>query len=170
MWKVILICMMIAALLILLKAPYMYTTQPYVLIHWFGLAFLVMVLCLKVSFLASAFLKPKFVLISLCLQLLFLPWLVQIIMTYLHVPYIVATAMAVSLFTPGHITKSLFVNLFMATAIYFLNWFILPYLPVSVNEGFDLAFDSRTLWFFALLGGLCFVIQYIKNSVRSHSD
>lgn len=137
-------CLILIAILVLIMNPNMYVTQTYTLIHWLGIGLLIIIVSMKVSSYAGLFMNPKKALAITIAQLICLPFIINILINYFHIPTVIAMAIALALLTPNDFSKNLFKNLFLAAAMFFVSWYTLPAESVAVNKVYATTTSSTT--------------------------
>ena len=131
-----------AAIWVVFYQPWLIQSQPYMLLHWAGIAIVILVLSQKISDYATIFSDPHQSLITILLQLVFVPIFMHVLTVYFHFPGTLALAFSLAAFSPGEYTHTILKTLFMAGSLFFLDW-IGFYSPL-LNRSVDIATDNKT--------------------------
>lgn len=168
--QLIAIGMLVAAIVLLATNPTIYVTQTWVLIHWFGLALLAMIICMKISAYCAVFQQPHKALVWMVIQFIALPFLIQILVNYFHLPFMVASAIAVSALSPGNIASNIVSNLFMAGCILLISWFVLPSTNQATNTAFEMTNSTVTKVVVIIAGLAVLLYTQFKKQKEEQPD
>lgn len=149
--RITVICLIAVAVIVLIMRPTMYLYDQYTLIHWLGIGLLVIIFSMKISDYAGLFMNPKKALLSTVIQLICLPFIIRILMTYFHLPLTIASSIGLALLTPDDFSKNLFKNLFLAAAMFFVSWYILPSESAQVNQAYQTTTAGGTKMFLLVI-------------------
>lgn len=142
----------------------MLQTQPYTLLHWAGIAIVIIVVCQKISDYTAIFTDPHQSLMTVGLQFLFVPVFMEILTRFCHFPATLALAFSLAAFSPGELSHTILKTLFITGCLFFLDFtgFYSPWL----NKGVDLATDPMTRY---VLLGIAFV-PIVYHELRKHME
>lgn len=162
--------MLVAAIYLLATNPTIYVTQTWTLVHWFGLALLAMILCMKIADYCAVFQQPHKALVWMIVQLIALPFLIQILMTYFHLPFIVASAVGVSALSPGNIAGNIVRNLLMSACILLISWYVIPSSNQAVSTAFEMSTSTVTKVIVIIAGITALLIAQFKQQKEDEPE
>ena len=140
------------ALFIIVYYPYLYQSQPYLLLHWAGIGISIIVVAQKVSDYTHYFTSPHQSLFWLLMQLAFIPIFSEILTRYFHLPSSLAFAFSLAALSPGELTHTVLKTLFLTSCVFILHW-IGFYSPI-ISEGVEVMNDPSTKY---IVVGIAFV-------------
>lgn len=161
---------LLAAILLLIYNPSIYWTQPYLLIHYFGICVLVMIIAFKLSDYCALFLNPHKSLLFTVIQFVLLPFIVSFLVSHFQLPPTIALAIGCAALSPGNMAKNLFKNLFMALCIFFVSLYILPASSTTVNEIYETTTSSHTKIVLLIIALSIFAIYEIRAYQNKKKD
>lgn len=162
-----------AAILLLIKNPYIYLNQTSLVIHYFGLCILVVILAFKISDYAGIFLNPHKSLFFTVIQLILLPFIISFLVNRFQLPYTFALAIACAALSPGNMAKNFFKNLFLAACVFFVTIYILPSSSTTINQVYTTTTSSHTktiLLAIALVLFACYEIHHYLQNKNKQPD
>ena len=136
------VAMLFVALWVIVYHPYLYQTQPYLLLHWAGIGIALIVVAQKVSDYTHYFASPQQSLFWLMMQLAFIPIFSEILTRYFHLPTALAFAFSLAALSPGELSHTVLKTLFLTGCIFILQW-IGFYSPI-ISEGVEVMNDPIT--------------------------
>ncbi|MBB5182083.1 hypothetical protein [Catenisphaera adipataccumulans] len=158
------------AIIILAIDPTIYLTQTWTLIHWVGLAMIVIIVSSKISAYIGVLKNPHHNIIFIVLQLIFVPIITNFLINYFHLPVLVASSIAFATLTPGGFGKNFAYNILLSVCMLFISWYVLPSSSTAVNEVYTASTSTTARIVVAILGLIALAVYEYFDWKRKMRD
>ncbi len=160
-----------ATLVLIILQPEVFFTNPWSVIHWYGLALLIYVIAKKIESYANVFINPQLALVTTIVQLAIAPIIIRYIVTYTQIPTVLATAIVLAALSPGITLKSFVSNISLSALMFLISIYVLPTTSSSVSNIYQTTTDSHTKYILVAIAFILFIIFEIKKRYdEMHND
>ncbi len=166
--KALLFIVVVATMVTIVLNPQIFFTEPWTLIHWYGMALLSYVIVTKIQGYIKVFENPQLALVVACVQLAISPFIISYIVTYTHIPLIVASAIVLATLSPGATLKNFISNLCMSLFMLAISWYILPSTSEAVSSVYTTTTSMTTRYIVIGIAIAIFIFYEIKKKWDDH--